>query len=219
MPQIQVNLKANKTADQGVSGTYVVLLDTGTAGVLELSLYNGNRELEKIRTARRGFKARTTEPITRVFLTSAVDTTVELVVSDGTVDIDGTDGANVTASIADLPLPVRNDRGTPATPMHVVGVSLSDAPGTAIVDGTAVAVNETLDLICAADANARDLRITNHGPDPMAIGGAGLTWAKRVIVLEAGDTWQETKGANLAWYGITETAGKTASANHQRVNA
>ncbi|RVU46100.1 hypothetical protein [Rubrivivax rivuli] len=73
-------------------------------------------------------------------------------------------------------------------------------------------------VIAAANAARRTLRICNLGPDPVAIGAAGLTWAQRCIVLLAGDVWVEDRGGNLAWSGICE-AGKNASVTWQGVNA
>jgi hypothetical protein len=52
----------------------------------------------------------------------------------------------------------------------------------------------------------------------VAIGPAGLTWAKRVIVLDVGDVWIEDRGANLAWSAICDAA-KTASVTWQGITA
>ena len=68
----------------------------------------------------------------------------------------------------------------------------------------------------AADANRRALRFANNGTDPVTLGGAGITWPKRVIVLNPGDVWIEDRAGNLAWYGITD-AGLSASITVQGI--
>jgi len=54
------------------------------------------------------------------------------------------------------------------------------------------------------------------GTDQVAIGFTGITWDKRCIVLDVGDTWIAEQAANLAWAAICDTA-KTASVTVQQV--
>jgi len=218
--QYPVNIKAGKPVPIAIAGAYFTIMDPGSAGSIGVKFYDGSRELESINTAKRGFKARPASGrFTRVDLSSSIDTVAQIVISDGDIEIDVSDGASVTASIAGLPLPVQLDRGTPALPLNVVGLSLSDAPGSSIVDSAAVAVGSAAAVsVVAADANRRALRLANIGADPVAIGGAGITWAKRCIVIQPGDLWEEAKGANLQWFAICE-ATKTASVTAQGVMA
>ena len=216
--QFTVNLPANTWVRQETRGAYFVLLDTGAATSVEMRLMDGTRELEAIRTAKRGIKARTAAGFTHVEFRSSVNATVEIIISAGAVDIDTVDGSTINAVITGLPLSVSNDRGTPGNLMHVTGVSLADAPATALAANAPVAVNDTADLLAAADANRRALRFCNLGPDPVALGPATQTWAGRVIVLQVGDVWIEDRAANLAWYGITDAA-KSASVTVQGITA
>lgn len=216
--QFTVNLPANIWHRQETNGSYFVLMSTGAESSIELRLMRGTLELENFRTAKRGFKARTVEGFTHVEFKAAAPTAVEFIISSGEVDIDTVDGASVLATIQGLPLQVSNDRGTPGNLLHVTGVSLADAPATATSANAAVAVNDTADLIAAADANRRAIRIANLGPDPVALGPAAQTWAGRVIVLEVGDIWLEDRAANLAWYAITDTGG-SASVTWQGITA
>lgn len=218
--QFTLNLQAGARTRQQTAGRFFLLLSTGAASSIEISLMDGTRELERIRTATRGFKARMPHgAFTHVELISGVAAQCEVVISDGSVDFDWFAGATVNANISGpLPLPVSNDRGTPGNVMHVTGVSLADAPATSINEPAAIAVNDTVDVLVAANANRRALRIANLGPDPVAIGSAGITWAKRVIVLAAGDMWIEDRAANLAWSGITNAA-TAASVTVQEVLA
>jgi hypothetical protein len=95
-------------------------------------------------------------------------------------------------------------------------VTYADAPAVTLTDNAAVAVTNIEAALVAANASRRGLRITNIGTDPVAIGFTGITWAKRCIVLDVGDTWIEERAANLAWSAICDAA-KTASVTVQQV--
>jgi hypothetical protein len=217
--QFTVNLTAGQRQRQQTAGRFFLILDTGAAATIEVALMRGTQELERIRTAARGFKARTPEGFTHVELRATVNATAEIIISDGMVDFDFFAGASVQATIAGpLPVPVSNDRGSPGNLLHVAGVSLADAPATAVTNNAPVACGPVAAVVAAADATRRALRFHNLGPDPVAIGAAGITWANRVIVLEPGDVWIEDRAANLAWSAITDAA-KAASVTAQGVNA
>lgn len=107
--QITVKLTAGQRVKQGTAGSYALLLSTGAAAAVEMWLLSGSNELEYVRTASKGLKARLGggQRFDRVELRAAVDCDVELIISDGLVDISTTDGANVNATITGpLPLPV-----------------------------------------------------------------------------------------------------------------
>jgi hypothetical protein len=142
---------------------------------------------------------------------------VEISITDVGIDFDFTEGATVNAIIQGLPLAVSNDRGAPGNPVTVTAVTVNDAPATGAANQAPVTANTTGVVVAAANAARRELRITNLGPNPIAIGAAGLTWANRAVVLEVGDTWVENRGANLAWTAITGTG--TASVGVQGLTA
>jgi hypothetical protein len=173
---------------------------------------------------------------------------VSYVLSDNEVDFDFSEGANVIATVvgpmpsviiddtvpvrveidtplplpvaiaSPLPLPVVNDRGAPGNPVYVSGITYSDAPATSITNSAAVPVTAANTALLAASATRKAARFANIGADPVAIGGAGLTWAQRCIVLEPGDVHFENDGANLAWSAICDT-GQTASITCMEVKA
>lgn len=217
--QQTANLTAGTRTRVDVAGRHFLALSTGAAASIELWVYRGNEELEYIRTAMRGFKARVPEGFTRIEVRSSVAAVCEFVISNGVVDFDFITGTSVQATIAGpLPVPVSNDRGSPGNLLYVSGVTLADAPAVAASSNVAVACGPVAAVVAAADATRRALRICNLGPDPVSIGPAGLTWAQRVIVLRAGDVWIEDRAANLAWSGITDAA-LTASVTWQGVSA
>lgn len=217
--QYQIALEANKWTTQGVPGRYLALIDTGAAASIEVRIMRGSQAVGEIRTARRGMQADMTsgDPFTRVEFRASVATVVEAFISDGSIKVDTVDGAAVLATIINDPLVVRTERGDPAMPLHVVGLTADDAPATSFEEPAAVDVTGGLTAVIGASATRASLRFINHGPDPVAIGGPGLTWAKRAIVLDVGDGWEENKGANLAWSAVCD-AGKTATIGVQGVN-
>lgn len=50
-------------------------------------------------------------------------------------------------------------------------------------------------------------RVLNSGATNIAIGGPGVTYATAVIVLAAGDVWQEETAPGAAWVAISDAAG------------
>lgn len=216
--QITVNLTAGQRTRLQVAGRYAAILAITGAASCELALRDGTATLEEVRTAARGLSLLSAAPFNTVELLAAATCTVELVISDGRVQLNTVEGATVNVT-ATAPLPVSNDRGAPGQPVYVAGITYSDAPATSMVDGAAVAVTAALTGLVAANVNRKALRLTNlHATNAVAVGGAGLTWAKRCIVLQPGDTWVEERGANLAWSAICD-AGQTASVTAQEVLA
>lgn len=218
MAQIPVTLQAGQAKPVEVAGAYFTLMDIGAAGTLEVTVFDQNQELERITTATRGLTIDGAQRFTKVMLKAANDCIVQIVISDGRVRVSTADGANVNATIVNAPLPVVNDRGAPANPVYVSGITYSDAPATSATSAAPVAVTSAGAVVAAADAACKSLRLCNLGPDPVAIGPAGQTWANRSVVLQVDDVWVEDRGANLAWSAITE-AGKTASVTVQRIEA
>ncbi len=215
--QYSIALSANVWTPQAVPGRYICLLSTGAAVSVEVRIVRGSQDLGQIRTAQRGLQAEITgEPFTRVEFRSSIATTVEAVITDGSLRIDPLEGASVNATITNNPLTVSMARGEPGTPLHVIGPRADDAPGAAIAEPAAVAVTAALTNVIGASATRARLRILNQGPDPVAIGGPGLTWANRAIVLAVGAMWEESSGANLAWSAVCDTA-KTATLGVQAI--
>lgn len=216
--QYTINLQAGQELRQQFDGTTMVLLDLGAAPTVDVELEVSGYGVEKLRGVKKGLRV-TGPRFTGARFVAPVNCTIEVVVSVAAISVNYTEGASVNATITGpLPLPVSNDRGAPGSPVYVSGVTYSDAPATAIVDRAAVAVTSAGASILAASASRKRARFYNIGPDPVTLGTTGHTWAKRCIVLAAGDTWVESDAANLAWMAITD-AGTTASVTAQEVNA
>lgn len=225
MADYSLQLSAGIPATLQAGGSYVLIEDTGAAASLGVTLKAGTQQLEKVNAAKRGHKFRVMSgSFDAVELTSTVDALVKLIVSNGIVDIDLFSGSVVQVENGGAPLNVSNDRGSVANPMNVTAVTVADSPATAVNDNAGIAVGGAAAvLLVAANASRREVRIANTGTDPMAIGGAGITWAHRTVVVQPGDAtgldvWIEGRFANLAVYAITD-AGKAATAQVQEVIA
>ncbi len=217
--QYTITLQAGIAKRQEFQGSTLVLLDTGIASAIDMTVEVTGFPAEEMRGVKRGLKM-LTPGFTGARFLSSVNTTIEVIASPANISVNYQDGAAVQATIAasDVTVPVSNDRGAPGTPVYVSGITYSDAPATAITDNAAIAVTSAGAALIAANANRKAARFTNIGTDPVAIGTTGITWAKRCIVLEAGDTWVEERASNIAWSAITD-ATKTASVTVQEVLA
>lgn len=214
--QYTINLTAGQELRAQISGRTMALLSTGTATSVDMKLEITGFAVEELRAQKRGFKVRT-PGFDGVRFLSSVDTQIEVFTSVADIDL-SLEGQTVSATITNTPLAVVPDRGAPANPVYVTGITYSDAPATSMLNTGPVAATSTVGLIVAASATRKAVRFTNVGTNDVAIGAAGLTWAKRCIILSAGDTWVEERGANLAWYAICD-ATKTTSINAQEVLA
>jgi hypothetical protein len=212
--QYTINLAAGVKQTMEVRGRAFYLLSTGAASSLALTIWQRSRPVEELTAAQRGFKMRMVDgqQFDRLDLMASVACVVVLYVSDGAVDFD-------FVGTATNPIPISlGTVGTPGSPLSVTAVTVSDAPAISVADGLAVAVAAVAVQIVAAAATRRELRLANIGTDPCAIGAAGITWAKRCVILNPGDIWIENRGANLAWFAICDAA-KSASVTAQEVLA
>ena len=223
--QYQINLKANIKKRQEFTGAVLVLLDTGAAEAIDITVEVAGFGVEELRGVKRGLKIRS-PGFTGAVLLSPVDCTVEVVVSTADISVNYQEGSTVNAqivgtvpvSVTGQPINVVPDRGAPGTPVYVSGITYSDAPATAIIDNAATAVTDTGAALLAASATRKRARFANLGPDPVTLGTTGHTWAKRCIVLDIGDVWIEADASTMPWMAITD-AGKTASVTVQEVMA
>jgi hypothetical protein len=217
MPRYSVPLAAGKKTRLPYPGRALQIVSTGAANTVDVEVEWGgdqqNTELfgafndgDAIKGGAFAFLG--------LSLTAAVDCVVDLLVSRQDVAL--VNGQSVNATIVNpLPVPVDLDRGdNPATPVYVSGTVLGDTPANTVTDAAAVAAGPVAAALLAADATRLEAVIFNQGPDPVALGMAGITWAKRAIVLNAGDVWIESRAAGKAWYAITD-AGLNASVTVQ----
>lgn len=216
--QYRISLTAGVPKRQEFQGTTLVLLSLGAALSVDMNVEVQGFGVEELRGVKNGLRLRAPGAgFTSAVFTAPVDCVLEVVVSRADISVNYTEGASVNANIIGT-VPVSNDRGAPGNPVNVVGITYADAPATAIVDRAAVACGPVATVLLAADPTRKRARFANIGASAVTLGTTGHTWAKRVIVLEAGDVWIEDDAANLEWIGITD-AGGAASVTVQEVKA
>ena len=230
--QYTITLAAGVEQRQEFQGKTLVILSTGAAPQIDMKVELAGYAVEEMRGIKSGLKM-VSQGFTGAKFFSTVACTIEVIVSSANISVNYQEGSTVNANIigtvpvaaaADFPVTiagtvnVSNDRGSLGNPVNVVGITYTDAPAVTLQDNAAIAVTDAGAALVAANANRRGLRFTNIGTDPVAIGFTGITWAKRCIVLNAGDTWIEDRAANLAWAADCDTA-KTASVTVQEVIA
>jgi len=86
----------------------------------------------------------------------------------------------------------------------------------AITNAAPIAVTAVAAALVAANAARRGFRVKNIGANPVAIGGAGLTFANAVLVIQPGETWNEDEAAGAAWVCICD-ATLTSTINLQTI--
>lgn len=223
--QYTITLKAGIPNRQEVIGTNLVVLDTGAAPYIDLKVEIAKFAAEEFRGIKRGFNLKG-PGFTSVLVTSLIDTKLELITSFADITINYQDGGNINATLVGTPtvligaqpVSVVPDRGAPANPVYVSGITYADAPAASLTNAQAIAVGPAEIVVMAYRETRKAARFLNLGPDPVTIGAAGITWTQRTIVLNVGDLWVEDRAANVAWSAITDE-GKSASVTVQGVIA
>jgi hypothetical protein len=215
--QYTITLKANTPLKQTFQGDTLVLLDLGAATQLSnLDIEIKGYSTEQYRNVKRGFKFRGPVFGAATFR-SPVDATIEVVVSNADITVNYQDGNTVNANIVGtVPVQVTGHGTAPADPLFVNGQV--ETPANNVTDNAGVAAGPVAANLLAADPTRLEAVIFNQGPAPVTIGMAGITWAKRAIVLNQGDTWIESRAAAKAWQVITD-AGLAATVTVQERKA
>jgi hypothetical protein len=85
-----------------------------------------------------------------------------------------------------------------------------------VADADPVQVTEARTKVIDASVRRRGLRLRNTGVNPVAMGGATVTLANAVVVIQPGETWNENEAPGAAWYCIT-AAGLASFINLQSI--
>lgn len=217
----QFRLTAGKDYQAPVRGKLILVDDIGVASGVDITPMRENAEGRTMPARKKAFKCWT--DYDAVVLRSDVDTTVSLFLSDTDVNLGFADGAAVNVSSGQIQVtndtshrvPVEIGGSTVTVTADNVGVNNSEANPvpmrpvrqTVIVDAGATAVG-LASVIAVSDPTLRIVRFRNpHASAKVALGGAGVTLANAVIVLEPGDMWNETDAPGAEWHAISDTAG------------
>jgi len=242
---LQANKPQRQTFGQA---RFLAIFSVGVAASVDVKIEVAGFAQEELRGLKARDRIEVPDGFEAVSFVAAVDCTIEVIASMIDVRLNNDDGAIVSANIvgtvpvqvtgpnplpvqvaAPSPLPVFIDSPNPvpvstnrgqnaAAPLYVSGAVLGDTPAATLTDNAKITAGPVAVAVLAADATRLETIIYNIGPDPVALGMVGITWAKRAIVLQAGDTWLESRGASKAWYAITD-AGKTADVTTQERKA
>ncbi|BBF85396.1 hypothetical protein DLM_1780 [Aquitalea magnusonii] len=126
-----------------------------------------------------GFYASPGDGFDRVELTSATQQKVKIGISDGSGGTNRMTG-NVNATI---------QTASSVLNRAIVNVGTVETP------------------LMAQRSDRYGFRVLNSGATNIAIGGPGVTYATAVIVLAAGEVWNEETAPGAAWVAISDAAG------------
>lgn len=97
--------------------------------------------------------------------------------------------------------------GSAGTNRMTGDVSATIKTASGVLNKPMVNVGTTETTLVGARADRLAFRVLNSGTTNIAIGGPGLTYAGAVIVLAAGEVWQEETAPGAAWVAIGDAAG------------
>jgi hypothetical protein len=209
MAYYKFTLKAGVAMPVNVAGRYILVDDLGVAQGVDIMPNYGGRDLPNMPDRKKAFKF--AEPYDGLTLRAAVDCVVSLFLTTSDVSLGFSDGSQVAVSGGSLT--IANDAA------HRVPVDI--AGGTVNVTAGNVTVNNNLTTLTHAapvavgiaatpvisDATQKRLRFRNADPAAVIVlGGAGVTLASGVIVLNPGDIWNEVDAPGAAWFAISDTA-------------
>jgi hypothetical protein len=166
----------------------------------------GNR-LTTINDFNFGMKLQPAKPFGGYELLSAVDSIVTIVVGYGDADMAGAAVLVTNNGTQRIPVDIGGGNVTVnlASPMPTLETLAGTLTDTGLVTATAVRA-----ALLAASPTRRSFRARSAGPDPVAVGGAAVTFATATLILQPGDVWLEADAPGAAWKCICD-AGKTAS--------
>jgi len=97
--------------------------------------------------------------------------------------------------------------GTGGTNRMTGDVAATIRGASAVLNKPILSVGAAETPLVAARADRVAFRVLNSGATNIAIGGPGLTYAGAVLVLAAGDIWQEETAPGAAWVALGDAAG------------
>lgn len=216
-------------------GGKVLYVQRSEAGqVLKIEFISGVKS-ESIERVGKGFKAAPAGGFAAIKITASESGTVDFVVTDGEIDVKFDDAATVIGNDDSQAIPVRLQDGARMAvdiaggnvqlTATSVGISNTDdlaipirqraadvfavrqVQQTKIIDYDPTPVG-TAGVLLVKDAALRGVRFRNpHATARIALGGAAVTMANAVILLEPGDIWNETDAPGAEWHAISDTAG------------
>ena len=214
----KIPLLAGVSHTLDIPGRLLLIDSPGVAGSVDVALVKNGTPGATMPGRKGGFRC--LEQFDGVQLTSATATTVTLFLSFEDVNL-GTNQLEITNSAAS---PVNVTFTSAIAPLGSVTVNNTDAQAVPVVQKAGaefvvrgylaqtvanvapVAVTAVAGVLLAAAATRRGFRVKNVGANPVAIGGAGLTFAAAAVLIQPGETWNENEAPAAAWSCICDAA-------------
>lgn len=176
------SIPASGVLQMDVSGRLFIIDSTGAAPSLDVEILRNGTPALRLAGMARGLRLWFGERFSGWRVTGAVGAVIRVITADEDVQIDTSNGATVT---------IDNTIASPVPALLTLADTLNDAAPIAVTDVAAV--------LLAASATRRGFRVYNAGANPVAIGGAAVTFANAAVILQAGDTWLESDAPGAAW--------------------
>lgn len=128
----------------------------------------------------------------------------------------GTSFAAVLGNTDAQAVPVVQKAGAVFTVEQATEVDTRPYLAVAVTDGAQVAATAVSAVLVALAASRRGLRIKNAGANAVAIGGAAVAFATAAVILQAGETWNESEAPGAAWWCVCD-AGLASTLNIQTI--
>ena len=128
----------------------------------------------------------------------------------------GTSFAVVLGNTDAQAVPVVQKTGTVFTVEQATEVDTRSYLATVVANEAPVPVTAVAAVFLPASATRRGFRVKNVLESPIAIGGAGLTFANAAVLIQPGETWLESEAPGAAWSAICD-AGMASTLNIQTV--
>lgn len=205
-----IPLKAGVPFKQNTAGTLLLIDSLGAAPGVSVQLTKvGGSDGATMPNRQSAF--RLVEPFEGVTFTSAVDTVLGVFLSTSDVQLGFVSGGAVSVPggvlIANTPaarVPV--DVGGAQINVTATNVGISNNLKTLTHQAPAVVGTVAAQVI--SDANMKRIRFRNaDAAAVIALGGAQVSMANAVVVLNPGDVWNEDDAPGAAWFAISDTAG------------
>lgn len=111
-----------------------------------------------------------------------------------------------------------NSSSSTSNESHNIDHKIQTAAGSTAVSASGGSVVNMPDggTVGKAFDSSRRTSIKNVGANPVAIGGAGLTFANAAVLGQTGETWNESEAAGAAWSAMCD-AGLASTLNIQTI--
>lgn len=221
----KINMEAGVPYRVGIAGKMILIDDIGLSNGVDVRVLRQGTPDTVIPKRKAAFRMIT--PYDDVLLTTNVNTTIGVFLSEFEVELGYVDraavtipdGVRVNSTEADpvytrLSAPINigdvrvNNTNAQAIPVQKQALSV-------IVDGAVVPIGSVRAAL-VSDATLKILRIRNGDVNgTLYLGGAGVTALNAAVVLAPGDMWEEQSAAGAAWFAVSD--GPTISVKIQGI--